>query len=335
MAFKDIIVSGTRPTGNLHLGNYLGAVKNFVAMQEGDTPAFFFIADLHSLTTHPHPAHLLENVRTVLIEYLATGLDPAKITVYRQSDVPEVTELYLLFNMLAPVGELQKTTTFKDKVRQHPDNVNAGLLTYPTLMAADILLHKATLVPVGEDQTQHIEMTRNYAQRFNRIYEREVFPEPVAYNMGAKPVRVPGLNGAGKMSKSEDAGAAIFLNDSPKDIEKKIKRAVTDAGPVKGEPMGKGVENLFTLMEYVSRAEDIATLRSQFEDATLRYGDLKKQLYTDMIAYLAPIRERIEQLNGDNDYLNDVLAAGARAARQSAAAVMNETREAVGLSRIY
>jgi len=170
----DIVVSGIRPTGNLHLGNYFGAMLNFVKMQQ-EHDCYFFIADYHSLTTHPTPADLHGNVKRILADYLASGLDPEKATLYLQSDVPQVTELYLLLNMNAYLGELERVTSFKEKIRQQPDNVNAGLLTYPTLMAADVMIHKATKVPVGKDQEQHLEMIRTFVNRFNRLYKTDFF----------------------------------------------------------------------------------------------------------------------------------------------------------------
>ena len=186
-------------------------------MQE-ESNCFFFIADYHSLTTHPTPENLRSNVRQVLAEYLACGIDPEKSVIYVQSDVPEVAELYLLLNMNAYVGELERSTTFKEKVRKQPDNVNAGLLTYPVLMAADILLHRAAKVPVGKDQEQHLEMTRQFGNRFNRMYQTEYFVEPVAYNFGEQLVKVPGLDGSGKMGKSEGEGNAVFLFDTDEAI---------------------------------------------------------------------------------------------------------------------
>ncbi|MCK4287828.1 MAG: tryptophan--tRNA ligase, partial [Bacteroidales bacterium] len=190
----EIVVSGIRPTGNLHLGNYFGAIKNFIKMQEGNN-CYFFIADYHSLTTHPTPDNLHGNVKQVLVEYLATGLNPEKATIYIQSDLPEVSELYLLLNMNAYLGELERCTSFKEKVRKQPENINAGLLTYPTLMAADVIIHKAAKVPVGKDQEQNLEMMRTFAKRFNRIYKTEYFPIPTAYNFGEALVKIPGLDG--------------------------------------------------------------------------------------------------------------------------------------------
>ena len=211
----DTVLSGIRSTGNLHLGNYYGALRNFIKMQD-ENNCYFFIADLHSLTTHPDPALLHGNVKNVLVDYLATGIDPEKSVIYVQSDVPQVAELYLYLNMHVYMGELAKTASFKDKARKQPENVNAGLLTYPSLMAADILMHNADKVPVGKDQEQHLEMTRRFARRFNNFYNVEYFKEPVAYNFGQELIKIPGLDGSGKMGKSE--GNCIFLSDSAKEI---------------------------------------------------------------------------------------------------------------------
>lgn len=335
MSFKEIVVSGTRPTGNLHLGNYLGAVKQFVKMQD-EYECYFFIADYHSLTTHPNASELHRNVKTVLVEYLAAGLDPEKITVYLQSDLPQIPELYLFFNMHAYLGELERVPTFKEKVQKHPDNVNAGLLTYPTLMAADILIHKGTKVPVGKDQEQHLEMTRTYARRFNHFYNSEVFPEPVAFNFGGELVKVPGLNASGKMSKSDDESSAIFLKDSPKELQKKIMRAVTDSGPTEpNQPKSEGVENIFTLMKHVSAPEVIAHFDELYNSAQIRYGDLKKQLAQDMIEYLTPIREKIEEISANEKYLHKVINEGAEKARISAQKTIDEVRQTIGFHKFH
>ena len=224
------VVSGVRPTGRIHLGNYFGAMRNFVRMQH-EYDCYFFIADYHSLTTHPNPESLRTNNYHILAHYLAAGLDPEKAVIYTQSDVPETAELYLFLNMNAYLGELSRCTSFKEKARQNPDNVNAGLLTYPTLMAADILLHRADFVPVGKDQEQHLEMTRTFAQRFNHVYKTEFFKEPQAFNFGEALVKVPGLDGKGKMGKSEGEMNAIYLTDPDEVIRKKVMKAVTDSGP--------------------------------------------------------------------------------------------------------
>lgn len=326
----ETVVSGIRPTGNLHLGNYFGAIKNFLRMQETSN-CYFFIADYHSLTTHPTPGDLHGSVKQVLVEYLAAGLDPEKATLYIQSDVPETTELYLLFNMNAYVGELQRVTSFKDKVRQQPENVNAGLLTYPTLMAADVLLHKATKVPVGKDQEQNLEMMRTFGRRFNRMYKQEYFPIPTAYNFGENLVKVPGLDGAGKMGKSEGVANAIYLNDDPKVLQKKVMRAVSDAGPTEmNQEKPEVIQNLFTLMDIVSEPDTLAHFDELYNKCEIRYGDFKKQLAQDMIAFTAPIRERINEIAADEAYLSKVAKIGAEKARESAVKTMKEVREIIG-----
>ena len=299
-----------RPTGNLHLGSYFGALKNFVRLQE-QAKCYFFVADYHLLTTHPNPANLHQNVKTILAQYIACGLDPDKATIYIQSQVPQVVELYMFLNMNAYLGELERVSSFKDKVRQNPQNVNAGLLTYPTLMAADILLHKADAVPVGKDQEQHLEMTRTFASRFNRMYSVDYFTEPVAYNFGNELVKVPGLDGSGKMSKSVGEAATLYLVDSPEVIRKKIMKAKTDAGPQeKNSPKTPEIENLFSLLKLVSSEDIVRQFEDLYADCTIRYGDLKKQLAQDMETFIAPIRERIKQVEADDDYLSKVARQG-------------------------
>lgn len=331
----ETVVSGIRPTGHLHLGNYFGAVKNFLAMQETHR-CFFFIADYHSLTTHPHPDHLQTTVKHVLAEYLACGLDPDKCTLYVQSDLPETAELYLLLNMISYVGELERCTSFKDKIRQHPDNINAGLLTYPVLMAADILIHRAAKVPVGKDQEQHLEMTRNFAQRFNHLYQAEFFPMPTAFNFGGKLVKVPGLDGAGKMGKSEGEGNAVFLTDEPDALRKKVMRAVTDSGPTEpNQTKPEAIENIFALMQLVSPSETIQHFNDAYNNMTIRYGDMKKQLAEDMIAFTNPIREKIKSIYNDDAYLNKITRQGAEKARESARQTVNEARALIGMKKAY
>jgi tryptophanyl-tRNA synthetase len=324
----DTVLSGIRPTGNLHLGNYYGALVNFIRMQE-ENQCFFFIADWHSLTTHPDPGMLHPNVKNVLCEYLAAGLDPEKSTIYIQSDVKEIAEMYLLMNMHAYVGELSKTVSFKDKARKNPDNVNAGLLTYPVLMAVDILIHKAHKVPVGKDQEQHLEMTRNYAKRFNNKYGVDLFPEPAAYNFGSELIKIPGLDGSGKMGKSE--GNCIYLHDDPKSIEKKVKKALTDQGPVEpNQPKPDCIENLFTILRVVSAPDVVNHFENQWNRCEIRYGELKKQLAEDIIRAVSPIRERILQFQNDDAYLRKVVEQGAEKARESASRTIKEVRELMG-----
>lgn len=327
---KEIVCSGIRPTGNLHLGNYFGALRNFVKMQD-ECDCYFFIADYHSLTTHPTPDNLYNNARQILVQYLACGLDPEKSTIYLQSDLPETIELYLFLNMNAYLGELERVTSFKDKVRQQPDNVNAGLLTYPTLMAADILIHKAAKVPVGKDQEQHLEMTRTFASRFNNMYKHEVFPLPQAFNFGSDLVKIPGLDGSGKMGKSEGEGNAIFLTDEPNVIKKKIMRAKTDSGPeMANQTKPVEIENLFTLMKVVSTPDTVEYFNDLYNRCEIRYGDMKKQLVEDMQNFVAPIRDRINEIAADEDSLRRIMDMGREKAHESARRTLDEVRHVIG-----
>ncbi|MFO8001779.1 MAG: tryptophan--tRNA ligase [Marinilabilia sp.] len=324
----ETVVSGIRPTGNLHLGNYFGAVGNFLKMQE-EYNCYFFIADYHSLTTHPHPADLHGNVRQILAEYLAAGLDPEKATIYVQSDLPEVAELTLLLNMNAYLGELERTTSFKEKARMQPENVNAGLLTYPVLMASDIIIHQASKVPVGKDQEQNLEMTRKFANRFNRIYEVDYFTIPQPFNFGDTLVKIPGLDGSGKMGKSE--GNGIFLAEEPASIRKKVMRAVTDSGPSEpNSPVSEPIRNLFKLMEVVSEPEVLEQFKNDYAQCTIRYGDLKKKLAEDIINFTTPLRERINAIASDDAYLRKVAAMGREKAHASASKTIKEVRGIIG-----
>lgn len=331
----EIVLSGIRPTGPLHLGNYLGAVTNFVKMQENNR-CYFFIADFHSLTTHPLAEHLQENIKQVLSEYLAAGIDPEKSTLYMQSDVPEVAELYLYLNMNAYLGELERCTPFKDKARKQPDNLNAGLLTYPTLMASDILIHRATKVPVGKDQEQHLEMARTFGNRFNRMYNCEVFPSPTAYNFGEALVKIPGLDGSGKMGKSEGGDNCLYLSDTSSVLKKKIMKALTDAGPqTTNQEKPDCIKNLFTILEAVSTKDTVEYFNEKWNDCSIRYGDLKKQIFNDVDAFLTPLRERITDIRADENYLSAVVKRGAEQARESADTTMSEVRKYIGIKRLF
>ncbi|HMU47189.1 MAG TPA: tryptophan--tRNA ligase [Chitinophagaceae bacterium] len=328
---KEKVMSGIRPTGFLHLGNYFGAMKNYVRMQD-EYDCFFMVADLHSLTTHPDTKELKSNVHRVIAENIACGLDPDKVALYCQSHVHETAELYLYLNMLAYKGELEKTTTFKDKVRQQPDNVNAGLLTYPVLMTADIILHRALYVPVGKDQEQHLEMARNYVKRFNHRYG-EVFPEPQAFNFGSELIKVPSLDGSGKMSKSENQNATLYLADDDASIRAKVMKAKMDGGPKENNsPKSPEVENIFQLLKLVSTKETVQKFEDDYNNCTIRYGDLKKQLGEDMVAFIAPIREKVNAILQDEKYLQEVMEKGAQKARKSARATMELVRKAIGLN---
>ncbi len=327
----ETIVSGTRPTGNLHLGNYFGAVKNFIRLQE-EHNCFFFVADYHSLTTHPKPGSLHENVKTILSEYLGCGLDPEKCTIYVQSDIPEIPELYLILNMMAYKGELERCNTFKEKVRKQKENINAGLLTYPVLQAADIIVHKANKVPVGKDQEQHLEMTRDFVKRFNNLYGVEVFPEPTAYNYGDDLIKIPGLDGSGKMGKSEGEGNAIFLVEEEKSIRKKVMRAVTDSGPTESnQEMPEAIQNIFTILKIVSKQETVQHFTDAYNNCSIRYGELKQQLAEDIIAFTTPIKERIKEISSDEENLKKILKLGTEKARASARETLSEVRQAIGI----
>jgi len=324
-------MSGIRPTGFLHLGNYFGAVRNYVRMQE-EFECYFMVADLHSLTTHPDTKELKENVHRVLSENIACGLDPDKVALYCQSHVYETSELYLYLNMMAYKGELEKTVTFKDKVRQHPDNVNAGLLTYPVLQTADIILHRASYVPVGKDQEQHLEMARNFANRFNHRYG-DVFPEPHAFNYGDELVKVPSLDGAGKMSKSENQFATLYLSDDDELVRKKVMKAKTDSGPTgPNSPKPDYIENIFGLMKLVSTEDVIIKYETDYNNCNIRYGDMKKQLGEDMVKFISPIREKAEAIRNNPVYLKETMEKGAEKARKSARATMEVVRQAMGLN---
>ncbi|MCT4613404.1 MAG: tryptophan--tRNA ligase [Marinifilaceae bacterium] len=324
----NTVVSGIRSTGNLHLGNYFGAIKNFIEMQKSNN-CFFFIADWHSLTTHPTPGDLHINVRRVLAEYLACGIDPEQATIYVQSDVPEIAELYLLMNMNAYLGELERTTSFKDKARKSPDNVNAGLLTYPVLMAADIIIHRAQQVPVGKDQEQNLEMARKFARRFNTMYKSELFPIPKPFSFTGEFVKVPGLDGSGKMGKSE--GNAICLIDDEKLIRKKVMKAVTDSGPTEmNQTKPEAIENLFTLMDIVSEKDTYDFFNDKYNSCEIRYGDMKKQLAEDIVKFTSPIREKIIDISSNDEYLRKVTAEGRDKARASASETLKEVRKLIG-----
>jgi len=345
---KKIVLSGIRSTGNLHLGNYFGALSKFVRMQD-DYDCRFFIADLHALTTHPDPKTLHGNVKDIIAEYIAAGLDPDKNILYVQSDIPEISEMYLLMNMHVGIGELMRTASFKDKARkalgissdgdeiekeiignQTNQRVNAGLLTYPTLMAVDILIHRADYVPVGKDQEQHLELTRRFARRFNSFYGVDYFGEPVNFNFGGEAVKVPGLDGSGKMGKSE--GNCIYLIDDEKTLRKKVMRAVTDEGPkVPNSPVSQPVQNLFTLMELVSTPDTVEHFRNAYADCSIRYGDMKKQLAEDILKVTLPIRERIIDIRDNDEYLSKVARLGAERTREIAARTLRDVREIMGI----
>jgi tryptophanyl-tRNA synthetase len=328
---KAIVMSGIRPTGFLHLGNYFGAIRNYVRMQE-EFECYFMVADLHSLTTHPDTSELKQNVMRVLAENIACGLNPEKATLYCQSQVPEISELYLYLNMLAYMGELEKTVTFKEKARLHPQNINAGLLTYPVLQTADIVIHRARWVPVGKDQEQHLEMARNFVNRFNHRYG-EIFPEPQAFNYSEELVKVPSLDGSGKMSKSENQMATLYLADDDETIRKKVMKAKTDSGPTEPDsPMPDYIQNIFQLMRLVSQQDTLEHFETAYRNCSIRYGDMKKQLAEDMVKFISPVRTGAKELLENEEYLKKVMKLGAEKAGASAGKTIKLVRQAMGLN---
>lgn len=331
---KKIVLSGIRPTGHVHLGNYLGSIRNFVKMQnEPNYECYYFIADYHALTTHLSGIeNLKQNVLDALAIYLGCGVSPEKATIYVQSHVPEIPELYLLFNMLAHKGELEKCPTFKEKVRnqeQSGKSISAGLLTYPVLMATDIIIHRAHLVPVGKDQEPHLEMARNFVSRFNQLTKSTFFPEPQAFSYTNELIKVPSLDGTGKMSKSaENPNSSILITDEDSVIRKKIMKATTDTGPTEpNQTKPEIIQNIFDLMELVSTPDTIQFFDNQYNNCTIRYGDLKKQLAEDMVKTVAPIRENIKLVAHDTVFIKKVMQHGAEKARESAQNTLQGVKE--------
>ena len=306
------IVSGIRPTGELHIGNYFGAIKQFISYQQDENnQCFFFVADLHALTTQmEEKADLDETSIEVLRWYLACGVDPERAVIYRQSEVPEIPYLSLLLGMVAPEGELRRCTTYKEKAAEAESKRNTisfGLLGYPVLMAADVLFCNADVVPVGEDQLQHLEIIREIARRFNtHISSSWLMTEPAA--MQEKSVRVPGLSGGGKMSKSASGDDCIFLNDSRKDVKRKVGAAVTDSGPVAGQPPSPPVANLFQLMSFFCSPDEINYFTDKHERAEQRfYGEMKAMLAEKVSLFLEPIQERYSQPECSTERIRQML----------------------------
>ncbi|MFT5512146.1 MAG: tryptophanyl-tRNA synthetase [Bacteroidia bacterium] len=254
--------------------------------------------------------------------------------MFVQSDVPQISELYTYMNMNAYLGELERSASFKEKVKTQRKNVNAGLLTYPVLMAVDILIHKADFVPVGKDQEQHLEMTRDFAKRFNHMYDVNCFTEPEAYSQTGKLVKVPGLTNNGKMSKSGGEGDAVFFDDEEKVTQKKIMRAVTDSGPeIMNQEKPEAIRNLFDIMALVSDASTVEHFDNLYNKCEIRYGDFKKQLAEDVRLFITPIREKIQDIKSNKTYLAEVTQSGAEKAKASAEATLKEVREIIGFRR--
>ena len=323
------IFSGIRPTGGLHIGNYLGAIKQWISFQESNE-CVFCIVDLHAITTPYEPKELQKNILETTAVYLAAGINPEKSIIFVQSEVKEHAELAWLLGTITPMGELSRMTQFKEKSKQHKDYINAGLFNYPVLMAADILLYKAEAVPVGKDQEQHVELSRTIAKKFNQKFGK-VFPEPEAIlpKVGAKIMSL--TDPKKKMSKSDDPKSCISLFDSPEDITKKILSAETDSGKevlynVTKKP---GISNLLTIYSLLTD-ESTQNLEKQFKGKG--YGDFKKSLAKVLIDYLEPFRRKQKELQTRDVYVKEILNKGASRAKIIAETTMKEVREKMGLS---
>jgi tryptophanyl-tRNA synthetase len=320
------VLSGIQPTGKLHLGNYLGALKNWVGMQdEFEGECFYCIVDLHAITAPYDPKTFKEKVFDTALDFLAAGLDPSRSAIFIQSQIPDHAELQWLLNTLTPLGLLERMTQFKDKKKKHKEAINAGLMNYPVLMAADILIYKATHVPVGDDQLQHLELTRELANKFNYTFG-ETFPEPQARL--TKGARIMSLtNPENKMSKSDSERSYITLDESPESIMSKLKKAVTDAGT--GGEMGPGSKNLLTILGEVDPGS-VADFEKQFADGSIRYSDLKTHLAERLAAYLGPFRDRRASLASKPQEVWDILASGRERAAKITAATLDEVKARMG-----
>lgn len=324
---KPIILSGIQPTGNLHIGNYLGAVKNWVSLQNsGKYECYFSVVDYHSLTGDMAPEARREGTLTLAAELIAAGLDPKKITFFVQSHVPEHTELAWIFNCVTPITELYRMTQFKDKSARNEKNINAGLLAYPILQAADILLYHGTLVPVGQDQVQHLELTKDIARWFNNRYG-EYFPETKAL-LTEIPKVMSLVEPTKKMSKSAGENHYIGLADEPKVVETKLKKAVT---ATEGGGKAPGVENLLTLLKHFGETSVYKEFAAAEKNGTIRYGDLKVALAKAISDYFTDFREQRAELLADTKKLNAILEAGANQARAVAEKTMADVRKLVGI----
>ena len=325
------IFSGIQPTGQLHIGNYLGATKNWAELQ-AKHDCFFMIADLHALTTPQNPKEFSKTTLSKFIELLAVGLNPEKCVIFVQSHIKEHTELAWIFSTLTSLSELERMTQFKDKAKKQHTNVNAGLLTYPTLMAADILLYKTQGVPVGKDQTQHLELTRTIAKKFNSTYGK-VFPEPetLLVKEGAKIMSL--AQPLKKMSKSDAPESSIGIFEDPASIQKKIQRAMTDAGKeIVYNPAKKpGISNLLTIYSLFSD-ESLSQAEKRFKGK--EYSVFKKALADLLVKKLEPLRKKKEELDSRELYVQEILHQGEQRARSIAQATMQEIREKIGLLKI-
>ncbi|MBI3929457.1 MAG: tryptophan--tRNA ligase [Armatimonadetes bacterium] len=325
----NLVFSGIQPSGAIHIGNYAGAIRNWIRLQE-EMECIFCIVDYHAMTMPYEPKEMQTRILEAVIDVMACGIDPERSRLFVQSHVPEHTELAWILSCVAPMGELNRMTQFKEK-SERLESVNVGLFTYPVLQAADILLYKADTVPVGEDQVQHLEVTRVIARRFNTTFG-ELFPEPQA--MLTRAPRIMSLNDpTRKMSKSIE-GSAIMLSDSEESIRRIIRRAVTDTGPSEQGVMSPGVANLFTLLEVFASEETIKSFRDDYEEGKLRYKDLKQSLTDSMLEVLRPIRERRQALSARPQEVREIVVETGRQMRRRAADTLQEVREKAGLGAL-
>lgn len=325
---QPIIFSGIQPTGNLHIGNYLGAIKSIVELQNsGEYTPYYFIADLHTLTSNQTPAERREQIMTTAAELLAIGIDPERTTLFIQSQVPEHTELAWILSCTTPVAELERMTQFKDKSQKQDKNINAGLLNYPVLQAADILLYKGEVIPVGQDQVQHVELTRDCARWFNNRYG-VYFPE-VKHLLTETPKVMGILEPAKKMSKSDGADNVLYLADEPVALQTKLKRAVTATSG--GNEISPGVANLLLLLKQFGAHDAAAQFATAQQDGTIRYSDLKTTLAETLDTYFRQFRTKRAELLANRDYLSTILERGAEKARKVAGETMRDVRALIGI----
>jgi len=320
------IFSGIQPTGEIHIGNYLGAIQNWASLIK-DYDCIYCIVDYHAITIDFDPGRMQSRIFETAMINIACGLDPDRCSLFVQSHVPEHTELAWVFNCITPIGDLERMTQFKDKSKQHRHNINIGLLDYPVLQAADILLYKAHFVPVGEDQFQHVELTREIARKFNRRFG-ETFPEPQV--LAPNTPRILGLDGKRKMSKSMDN--YIGLTEPEDEIWEKLRTAVTDeARKRRTDPGNPDRCNIFTIHTGFRKREELEAIDRDCRAAAIGCVDHKRMLYDDMMAHLAPIRERMKELRGNVDYVKEALEGGARRCRKIAGEVMDEVKAKTGI----
>lgn len=328
MAKREIILSGIQPSGNLHIGNYFGAIKQWLDLQKS-YQGIFCIVDYHAITIDYNPEEMQDRVVQAAIDYLACGIDPKKNIIFVQSQVPEHTELAWILNTITPMGELERMTQFKEKSEQHQENINAGLFDYPVLMAADILLYKAIGVPVGEDQVQHVELTRTIARKFNNKFG-QTFPEPkVILSSGAR-IMSP-IAPDKKMSKSLGEKHFIALSDEPAMIREKVMRAVTDTGPQEtNRKKSPGVTNLLQLLELAASKKAASVFEKEYDDGTLKYSTLKEAVTEALIRMLAPIQAERKDLIKNPDKIKKILGDGSKKARKIAQETISEVKEKLG-----